>query len=354
MIDVAQEVQRLSRHQCLGRNVSYSSSALHFVQHVSFYFHCLSFSISSNARRPETLQLSPHYKMHLVPLIFYLLTLIPPGTAYWRGVNIKSNLADGSSCKSASDYLSAYQTLKTFPNSINAARLYSSWSCNTLSNALPNAISTDTKLLAGVSLTNFDNEKGALLAAVKQYGFGWMVGVSVGSEDLYRGTVSPAALAGMIYDVRGMLSEVSGYSDEVRVGHVDTTNAWTNASNSAVIRACDFVGTDIYPYFQTLQDNDISNAENLFWNGVKQVRDAVSNVGGGASVWVTETGWPVSGPTKGKAVPGTDNAGTYWKEVACSAFGSLNAFWFTLQDWSAVPSFAIIGQDGERLYNLTC
>jgi glucan endo-1,3-beta-D-glucosidase len=158
----------------------------------------------------------------------------------------------------------------------------------------------------------------------------------------------------MIYDVRGMLSEVSGYSNEVRVGHVDTTNAWTNASNSAVIRACNFVGTDIYPYFQTLQNNDISNAENLFWNGVKQVRDAVSKAGGGASVWVTETGWPVNGPTKGNAVPGTDNAETYWKGVACDAFGSLNAFWFTLQDWSAVPSFAIVGQDGERLYNLTC
>jgi glucan endo-1,3-beta-D-glucosidase len=292
--------------------------------------------------------------MYLLPLILSLATVFTPSKAYWRGINIKSNLADGTTCKTPSDYLSAYQTLKSFPNSINSARLYSSWFCNTLSNALPSAISTDTKLLAGVSLANFDNEKGALLAAVKKYGFGWMVGVSVGNEDLYRGTVSPAILAEMIYDVRGMLSEVSGYSNEVRVGHVDTTNAWTNASNSAVIRACNFVGTDIYPYFQTLQNNDISNAENLFWNGVKQVRDAVSKAGGGASVWVTETGWPVNGPTKGNAVPGTDNAETYWKGVACDAFGSLNAFWFTLQDWSAVPSFAIVGQDGERLYNLTC
>lgn len=292
--------------------------------------------------------------MHLLPLILSLATVFTPSKAYWRGINIKSNLADGTTCKTPSDYLSAYQTLKSFPNSINSARLYSSWFCNTLSNALPSAISTDTKLLAGVSLANFDNEKGALLAAVKKYGFDWMVGVSVGSEDLYRGTVSPATLAEMIYDVRGMLSEVSGYSNEVRVGHVDTTNAWTNASNSAVIRACNFVGTDIYPYFQTLQNNDISNAENLFWNGVKQVRDAVSKAGGGASVWVTETGWPVNGPTKGNAVPGTDNAETYWKGVACDVFGSLNAFWFTLQDWSAVPSFAIVGQDGERLYNLTC
>jgi glucan endo-1,3-beta-D-glucosidase len=292
--------------------------------------------------------------MYLLPLILSLATVFTPSKAYWRGINIKSNLADGTTCKTPSDYLSAYQTLKSFPNSINSARLYSSWFCNTLSNALPSAISTDTKLLAGVSLANFNNEKGALLAAVKKYGFDWMVGVSVGSEDLYRGTVSPATLAEMIYDVRGMLSEVSGYSNKVRVGHVDTTNAWTNASNSAVIRACNFVGTDIYPYFQTLQNNDISNAETLFWNGVKQVRDAVSKAGGGASVWVTETGWPVNGPTKGNAVPGTDNAETYWKGVACDAFGSLNAFWFTLQDWSAVPSFAIVGQHGERLYNLTC
>jgi exo-beta-1,3-glucanase (GH17 family) len=123
--------------------------------------------------------------MHLLPLILPLTTVLTPSKAYWRGINIKSNLADGSTCKTPSDYLTAYQTLKSFPNSINSARLYSSWSCNTLANALPNAISTDTRLLAGVSLSNFDNEKGALLAAVKKYGFGWMVGVSVQARQRY-------------------------------------------------------------------------------------------------------------------------------------------------------------------------
>lgn len=112
--------------------------------------------------------------------------------------------------------------------------------------------------------------------------------------------------------------------------------------------------TDTYPYYQTLQNNSIANAEFLFWNGVKQVRDAVTKAGSTANVWVTETGWPINGNAKALATPGIDEAEMYWLDVACSAFAKINTFWFTFQDWSAVPSFAVIGQDSEVLYNLTC
>lgn len=125
-------------------------------------------------------------------------------------------------------------------------------------------------------------------------------------------------------------------------------------SNHDVIRASDFIGTDIYPYFQTLQNNTVANSYDLFWNGVKQVKNAVAKAGSGASVWVTETGWPVNGQKKNEAVSGTGEARTYWSEVACSAFEGINTWWFTLQDWSAVPSFAVVGQDGNQLYSQSC
>ncbi|KAE8444321.1 hypothetical protein EG329_000631 [Mollisiaceae sp. DMI_Dod_QoI] len=293
-------------------------------------------------------------KFHLSLLV--LTTLTSPILAYWKGFNIKSNLADGVTCKSPKDWASAFAQLKTFPNSINSARLYSSHSCNTLSSVVPAAIASHTFILVGLLATpsTFEAEKGALLSAVKQYGFDWIVAISVGSEDLYRGTTNASYLAHQIYDVRGMLSEVPGWNSSIKVGHVDTTNAWTNASNREVIRACDFIGTDIYPYFQTLQDNNVNNSYNLFWNGVKQVKDAVTKAGSGASVWVTETGWPVNGATKNQAVPGVDEARTFWEAVACSAFENINTFWFTLQDWSAVPSFAVVGQDGRQLYDQSC
>ena len=33
---------------------------------------------------------------------------------------------------------------------------------------------------------------------------------------------------------------------KVQVGHVDTWTAWVDPANKAVIKACDFVGTDGY------------------------------------------------------------------------------------------------------------
>jgi glucan endo-1,3-beta-D-glucosidase len=293
--------------------------------------------------------------MRLFHALLWLTAFLRPTSAYWKGFNIKSNLADGVTCKSASDWSQAFQLMKTFPNKINSARLYSSYSCDTLANALPAAISSDTRILVGIlTEDDYDAEKGALLAAVKKYGFGWIVAVSVGSEDLYRGTTSPSALAHQIYDVRGMLSEVSGYTSEIKVGHVDTTNAWTNSSNREVIRACDFVGTDIYPYFQTKQENSIENSKSLFSENVQSVKTAVANAGSEASVWVTETGWPVNGTTKNLAVASVENAKTYWDEVACSAFSSMNTFWFTLQDYYAVPSFAVVGVNDEELFDMSC
>jgi hypothetical protein len=58
------------------------------------------------------------------------------------------------------------------------------------------------------------------------------------SEDLYRGDTTASTLAQQIYDVRGMLSTVSGGSD-IQVGHVDTWTAWVDSANTAVITACE-------------------------------------------------------------------------------------------------------------------
>lgn len=68
--------------------------------------------------------------------------------------------------------------------------------------------------------------------------------MSVGSEDLYRKDTDPQTLANKIYDVRGMLGTVG--AGKVQVGHVDTWTAWVDPANKAVIKACDFVGTDGY------------------------------------------------------------------------------------------------------------
>ena len=171
----------------------------------------------------------------------------------------------------------------------------------------------------------------------------------MGSEDLYRYDTSPSALAQQIYDVRGMLTTVPAQG--VLVGHVDTWTAWVNGSNAEVITASDFVGTDGYPYWQ---GSAASSGEDVFWQSVQDVRNTVGQVKPGMEVWITETGWPVSGSAVGEAQPSVGNAAGYWKSVACGAFQQANTFWYSLQDYNDSPSFGVVDVNYNALYDLSC
>lgn len=237
--------------------------------------------------------------------------------------------------------------------------------------AIPAAFSTNTTLLLGLWCSAgddvFTDELEALKAAIGIYGSDLsqtVVGISVGSEDLYRisptgiengenpGT-GPSTIAGYIKKVREVIAGTSLASTPV--GHVDTWTAWVNGSNQAVIDASDFIGVDAYPYFQATQANSIVNSEQLFFDALTATKNAV----GGKPVWVTETGFPITGKTINLAVPGVDNAKTYWDTVGCSLFGKTNTWWYTFRD--AAPnagstSFGIVGNDltAGPLFNLSC
>jgi glucan endo-1,3-beta-D-glucosidase len=103
------------------------------------------------------------------------------------------------------------------------------------------------------------NEIAAIQNAINQHGDSFtarVVGISVGSEDLYRisptGVINksgvgaePSDLVSYIGQVRQALASTS--LSKVPIGHVDTWTAFVNGSNSAVIAACDFLGMDAYP-----------------------------------------------------------------------------------------------------------
>jgi glucan endo-1,3-beta-D-glucosidase len=291
--------------------------------------------------------------------------------AYWKGFNIGANNPDGS-CKSQLDWERDFKTIANLPGHFTSVRLYASSDCDTLARAVPAALNTGTTLLVGVwteDTTHFENEKKALLEAVQQYGHDWIIAVSVGSEDLYRRETDASTLASQIYDVRGMMGALGAGS--VEVGHVDTWTAWVDPANSAVIQACDFLGMDGYPYFQ---DASIQDANDVFWASVNNVR-AVSQ---GRWVWLTESGWPVSGGTLGAAVPSVANAQVYWWEVMCQTCKSsrssyphpirggrgvwltcwtvreMHSFVYTLQDYTSSPSFGVVDQNFNPLYDLSC
>lgn len=280
------------------------------------------------------------------------LSLCGSTQALYKGFNLEAVVPSGL-CKTGADWERDFRTLQSLPGSFRSVRLFASSDCNTLANAVPAAIATGTTIFVGVWAKNeahFNAEKQALLAAVQKHGHDWILGVSVGSEDIYRQDLKVEALVAQVYDVRGMLSSVGAGS--VPVGHVDTWTVWVRAENEVLIRACDFVATDGYPYFQ---GSAIEKAAEVFWTSVDDVRAVVGRVKPGTPVWISETGSPVSGSGIGAAVASVANAQRYWKAVACRAFGEADIFWYILHDYSGTnPSFGVLDDQYKPLYDLSC
>lgn len=245
-------------------------------------------------------------------------------------------------------------------------------STNEPSQAIPAAIKTKTTLLLGLWASGgdgpFNAEIDALNSAIKQYGSDFtslVVGISVGSEDLYRSSAQGiAANAGIGVDA----ATVSGYITTLRntikgtglanvpVGHVDTWTAWVLGSSASVISAVDWVGVDAYPYFQNTMSNGIESGKSLFEAALSATAGAV----GSKDIWITETGWPVSGKTENLGVPSLANAKTYWDQVACPRLGKVNMYWYTQEDTKGAtpnPSFGLVNGNSlstTPLYDLSC
>ncbi|KAH8889817.1 glycoside hydrolase [Thozetella sp. PMI_491] len=305
------------------------------------------------------------------------LATISQALGAYQGFNYASTF-NNNAAKQQSDFEAEFkvaQGLSGAPGSFSSARLYTTVQAGTANDpisAIPAAISTKTSLLLGLWASggdaNFANELSALKKAISQYGKDLaplVAGISVGSEDLYRisptgilnhenvGT-GPDVLAGYIKQVRDAISgtALSGAS----IGHVDTWTAWVNASNKATIDAVDWVGVDAYPYFEDTHANAIENDKGLFQDAF----DATAAAVGGKPVWVTETGFPISGKTVGLAVPSINNAQKYWQDVGCGLlFGKTNVWWYTLHDADPTtpnPSFGIVGDklSSTPVFDLSC
>ncbi|BCS00559.1 GPI-anchored beta-1,3-endoglucanase EglC [Aspergillus luchuensis] len=311
-------------------------------------------------------------KMQLAQLAAFAMTLATSEAAY-QGFNYGNKFSDESS-KFQADFEAEFKAAKNLQTTsgFTSARLYTmiqAYSTSDVIEAIPAAIAQDTSLLLGLwaSGGGMDNEITALKTAISQYGeeLGKLVvGISVGSEDLYRNSVegveadagvgvNPDELVSYIKEVRSVISGTA--LADVSIGHVDTWDSWTNSSNSAVVEAVDWLGFDGYPFFQSSMANSIDNAKSLFEESVEKTKA----VAGDKEVWITETGWPVSGDSQGDAVASIANAKKFWDEVGCPLFGNVNTWWYILQDASPTtpnPSFGIVGSELSTtpLFDLSC
>ncbi|CCG84929.1 protein of unknown function [Taphrina deformans PYCC 5710] len=309
--------------------------------------------------------------------ILSLAATVSVAAAQYKGFNYGSTHTDGSA-KTQADFEAEFAAAKSLTGAtgFTSARLYTTIQAgtdNTPILAIPAAIAQDTSILLGLwasgGQAGFTNEINAITNAIAQYGTAFtnrVIGISVGSEDLYRvSTIGIASMAGVgvgpdiivqyINQLKTALASTTLRS--AKITHVDTYNAWTNGSNSAVISAVDFLSMDVYPYFQSEMANSIEQGSSLF----NTAYDETVAVAAGKDVWVTETGWPVSGPNQGAAVASVANSKIYWDQVGCNTlFGKVNTFWYILQDALPTlpsPSFGLVGAGSisqAPLFNLTC
>lgn len=304
-----------------------------------------------------------------------LASLATTALAY-RGFNYGALDLSGATRNQASfeEEFRAAANLPGTNGAFTSARLYTSLQGATTNpiEAFAAAVNTDTSLLLGIWTSgspNIQNEINAILAAVEQHGSAFtdlVAGISVGSEDVYRVTdlgvasgagpgVTPQGIADYVNQVRSALagSPLEGKP----IGHVDTYNTYANSSGwmAPVIEAVDFIGMNAFPYFEATKPNSIDNGNATFWADY----DAVASQARGKQIWITETGWPTSGPQSGAATPSVQNAETYFAEVYCSiAARNINIWWYTLQDSTSdasVPSFGVTAPGGYTpKYDLSC
>ncbi|PBP16856.1 putative glucan endo-1,3-beta-glucosidase eglC [Diplocarpon rosae] len=305
-----------------------------------------------------------------------LVAFVIEVSAVYKGFNYGATKSDGYAPRVQSDFQSLFSTAKNLVGTtgFTSARLYTTIQAGTASDptsAIPAAIAEDISILLTLwaSGTAFPQELLALKTAIAQYGTAFtnrVAGIAIGSEDLYRNSptgiaagstigADPATIVEYIQQVRSAIA--GGPLAAAPVGHVDTWTAWVNGSNQAVIDNSDWIGVDAYPYFQNTQSNGIENGAALFNEAVDNTVAAV----GGKPVWITETGWPISGKTENLAVANTQNAETYWKQVGCPRFDVVNTWWYTLEDTdnsaSPNPSFGVAPGNplsSTPLFDLSC
>lgn len=292
----------------------------------------------------------------------------------YSGFNSGATL-DDSSAKFKADFMAEFETaqnLEGAPVKFNSVRLYTNiqaYSETDPIEAFEAAIETETNMLLGVwasQVENIDNEIAALQKAVDKWGKTFtdlVIGVSIGSEDLYRNSVTgvendagvgtdPDVLVGFIQDFRDAFKDSALSS--VPLGHVDTWDVWPNTTNAAVLEAVDWIGVDEYPYYEGGKGNHIDNSGQLF-DKAYEITLAAAN---GKPVWVTETGWPVTGIDWDEAEPSIANAKYFWDEVGCrQLFGQVPTFWYTLRDSNPdnKQKFAITKDLSTKpLFDLTC
>ncbi|EPS38929.1 hypothetical protein H072_7298 [Dactylellina haptotyla CBS 200.50] len=313
-------------------------------------------SNSTIVARDGSIVSSPHDLSN--PEIRARATVYRPSVGYFAGFNMGTYTKTGA-CKSLDDWRSEMRKVKSFNNQhfkFTVIKIFTTAQCSALANALQAAQEIGgIKIWAGIWSTPYatfqsdKNELGRQIVGNKGY---LIAGVSVGSEEMYRG-MAAGTLSGYIWDVKGMIQNAYGKTN-IPVGTSDGIAPFLNGANQAVLDASDVVMVTDYPYYGGVRVEQALRAfQQDWWNLAARMN--------GKAIVVGETGWPTLGNTIGQAVPTIAKAGQYFKAVACWMRSTKKPFfWFEAVDeqWkpggTAETRFGVSWYGGDKKFGLTC
>ncbi|PLB43770.1 hypothetical protein P170DRAFT_514095 [Aspergillus steynii IBT 23096] len=280
--------------------------------------------------------------MRIAALLPCLLAAVPAVTAAEQG---KLGIALGNKnvngqCKTVSDYEADFDALRKVTTLV---RTYSASDCDTAKNIIPAAKNKKFQVVLGV-WPDYDDSFNKDFGILKQYVHGnedVVYGITVGSEVLYRGGLSPAKLKERIIQVVDEFPKVT-------VGTVDSWNKFADGTYDDII-ASPKINYFLANGFAYWQGQAIDNATNTYFDDMRQARKRIeSKAGRKVRFGNGETGWPTTGGTDyEKAVAKTEYAQEYWKSAVCGILTwGVDVFYFEAFDepWKPVSK----GDNGEE------
>lgn len=281
--------------------------------------------------------------MKSLSLLYLTCTLAQAASVIHTGFNYGAFWGETVNVKHKDDFLDSFTLAKNLdsPVPFDSARLFScitTGTRNETTGAFDAAVESKTKLLLGSWITpgkrgdapdeQVNNEMVALEKGFQKHGQALadlVIGLSVGSEDIYRweqhedqSGLSADVVSATIDKVKKTVatSSFGKYMNGKPVGHVDT-------AQYAVVKGADFHGMTAYPYWNK---ESIENTNASFFGSLEGVKQRAGNI----PVWIAEMGWPVQAATGSLPGASLENMQQFWTQVGCPVISQYTTFWFEL------------------------
>ncbi|KAI5280228.1 glycoside hydrolase 3 protein [Ascosphaera acerosa] len=198
------------------------------------------------------------------------------------GFSLGVKNADGS-CKGVSDFEADFDALKGAGAGV--VRTYAASDCDSAANIIPAAKSKGMKLVLGVwpdVESSFNND----FEALKQHVPGnedVIEAITVGSEALYRGTMTAP-------DLLARINQVKQAFPHVQIGFADSWNKFNDGTADPLLQGG--VKYLLVNGFAFWQDVDIDGAEKTYLDDMSQAMEHIQRLSPDAYIATGETGWP--------------------------------------------------------------